>query len=71
MEPTKLLQISECSVWAGPILIVDPVDTTAGLAPAQGPTAVDLIVAPTAASADAGATAAHRCPTAAGTSATA
>lgn len=44
-----------------------PADTTADLAPAQGPTVVDLTAAPTAASAGAGATAAHRCPTAVGT----
>lgn len=46
-------------------------DTIAGLAPAQGPIDADLIVGPTVESADAGAIAAHQCPTAAGTSATA
>lgn len=65
----QTITINECSFWAGPIPIVDPADTTADLAPARGPTAVALTVALTVVSADAGATAARRCPTAVGTSA--
>lgn len=63
----QTLRINQWSFCAGPIPIADPADTTADLAPARGPTAVDLTVALTVASADAGATAAHRCPTVVGT----
>lgn len=53
-----------------PIPTVAHADTTADLAPAQGPTVADLTVGLTAESADAGAIAAHQCLTAAGTLAT-
>lgn len=46
-------------------------DTIADLGPAQGPIVADLTVGPTVESAGEGAIAAHPCPTAAGTSATA
>lgn len=46
-------------------------DAIAGLAPGQGPIVADLTVGPTVESAGAGAIAAHQCPTAAGTLATA
>lgn len=46
-------------------------DTIADLGPAQGPIVADLTVGPTVESAGEGAIAAHPCPTAAGTLATA
>lgn len=51
----------------GLIPIVAHADTIADLAPARGPIIADLTVGPTAESADAGAIAAHPCPTVAGT----
>lgn len=62
----------ECvCVRTGPIPTVDHADTIADLAPARGPIVAVLTAGPTAENADAEAIAAHPCPTAAGTSATA
>lgn len=54
----------------GPIPTAAHAGTTAVLDPARGPIVGDLTVGPTVGSAGAGATAAHPCPTAAGTLAT-
>lgn len=64
------MRVLRVSVYTGPTLTVAHGDTIADLDPAQGPTAADLTVGPTVESAGAGVIAAHRCPTAAGTSAT-
>ena len=66
-EAAKMLNVSVC---AGPIPTAAHAGTTAVLDPARGPIVGDLTVGPTVGSAGAGATAAHPCPTAAGTLAT-